>query len=187
MTTVLGRMLVLVALALAACQPASPAATPTPRAPTPRPIPTLPPAPDPSFALHFEYGVCYLHVLDTATQTFQRQVPGQAVIEVPLALDDADLAVIYAKLRDIDFLSYPAQFVVVTPASGVVVEVMPSESYRLTVRSGDTTHTVAWTDDQPRTDDPTALPLRELFRLIKGLVALQPALQALPTPNVGCL
>jgi hypothetical protein len=173
-------------LGAAACQPPA-TAVPTPTSRVPTPHPSLPAEPDPNFALHFEYGVCYMHVLDTEAGTYQRQVPGETVVEIPLVISDADMAAIYAKLVAIDFLGYPARFAVPVPTDGVVIEVLPWTTYQLTVRNGDTRHTVAWDDKNPNSSDPGGQRLRELFRLISGVVGLRPEVLALPTPNIGCV
>ena len=170
----------LVWLALTACQ------APTPPSPTAARQPTPGPTLEADFELRFEYGMCFWHRLDTDAGTYQREVPGEPLIEIPLLLSETERAAIYARLLEIDFLSYPAHFTVPVPTDGIVRQVMPSYSYKLSIYSPTTMHTVEWIDDQPHSPDPAALRLRELFDFLRGLLQRLEML-TLPTPGVMCL
>ncbi len=167
-------------LGLAACR------APTPPAPTATRQPTPGPTLEPDFELRFEYGMCFWHRLDTAAGTYQREVQGEPLIEIPLVLSGTERTAIYDKLLEIDFLSYPSHFTVPVPTDGIVRQVMPSYTYKLIIYSAAKTHTVEWIDDQPHSPDPAARRLRELFNLLRGLLQ-RPEMLALPTPGVGCV
>jgi hypothetical protein len=139
-----------------------------------------------NFGFTFEYGICYQEILDTFEQTFRRDVGSDPSITVPVTLSDDQKRAAYGKLVEINFLSYPPQFNVPTPASGLISQVMPEYRYYLTVRNADITHRVAWENNTGDTTYPKARRLGELFALIIGIVKAQPAVQNLPAPQIGC-
>ncbi len=162
---------------LAACK-APPSSTPKPALPAER---------DPGFTLRFEYGICYYYVLDTGAGALQRRVPGENLLEVPLALTSAELDTIYQGLLAIDFMSYPERYVTPTSAAETIAKVQPAYQYRLTVQSGSVTHTVAWIDDTLKPNPPEAAALRTFFRQMIGMVEARAEFQALPAARVGCV
>jgi len=192
-------ILAVFALILAACQtPAFIAATTTPRAtadvfPNPANIATVYPLgastvqPADNFGFTFEYTMCYLEVFDTLTSTFRRDVHTDPSIVVPAALTEEQMRAVYAKVMEIDFFSYPAQYQVTVPENGIFAQVTPAYRYHLTVRNADREHSVAWEDNIIDPNPLESSRLRELFHLIFGLVKTQPDVAKLPPSKVLCL
>ena len=140
-----------------------------------------------NFGFTFEYSVCYQEVFDSFEQTFRREVGTDPAVVIPAALSDEQMRMVYEKLVEIDFLSYPPEYRVPTPESGTVVEVMPAYRYRLTVRNGDVMHSVDWEDNIVDPINPETWRLRELFMLIRGMVRALPAVEELPAAGIGCV
>ncbi|MCJ7621112.1 MAG: hypothetical protein MUP64_12940, partial [Anaerolineae bacterium] len=112
--------------------------------------------------------------------------PGDSVT-IPIALTDAQMASIYQKMVEINFFDYPEVFEIPVKEGETRGMVTPAPSYRFTVRSGEATKTVAWTDEIVEPTSPEAEALRELIQLLMQVVESHPDIQGLPPSNILCL
>ena len=187
-------LIILVVLLLAACNPLVPVTTDTSgtRSPVqglPSPLATSPfPAqPEANFAFLFAFGTCSTDVLDTFEQTYSREIkPGDSVT-IPIALTDAQMASIYQKMVEINFFDYPEVFEIPVKEGETYGMVTPAPSYRFTVRLGEVTKTVTWTDEIVEPTSPEADALRELIQLLLQVIESHPEIQRLPPSNILCL
>jgi hypothetical protein len=189
----------MIAITLGACQtPALVDATKTPRAtadvfPNPANIATVFPVsgsagqPADNFGFTFEYNMCYLEVFDTFANTFRRDVGTDPSVLIQAALSNEQMRMVYEKVVEIDFFTYPAQYKVPLPENATFVQVVPAYKYQLMVRNADREHSVAWEDNIIDPNPLEASRLRELFHLIFGLVQTQPDVSKLPPSKVLCL
>ena len=136
--------------------------------------------PPPGFALRFEYGACVTDVLDTFEHTYTQDRGSEPPLTIPLVLPKHQLYEIYAKVVEIDFFSYPAQFVVQSRESIAVYQ------YVLTVREGERTHMVTWHDASLSPATGKVEQLRQLFALISDTIKAQPEMQQAPPRLYGC-
>jgi hypothetical protein len=137
-------------------------------------------APPPGFALRFEYGPCVTDVLDTFEHTYTQDRGSEPALTIPLVVPNPQLYAIYAQVVEIDFFSYPAQFVVQSQPS------IAEYQYVLTVRDGGRTHTVTWHDASLAPTTGKAEQLRQLFALINETIQAQPDVQQVPPRLFGC-
>ena len=127
----------------------------------------------PDFAFRFESGVCTTDVMDTFETIFTHDVNSDQspVTSVSLLLPAASMQGIYEAVIDAGFFEYPSDFHV---DSGSLV--VPSNHYRLEVRSAGVRHTVFWRDDSGRST-AQADRLRSLFKTIESVIRERPEVQ----------
>ena len=178
-----------VVLLLAACSPLSNApGTPSLGEGQPTPLRTPPPAqPQADFAFLFAFGTCSTDVLDTFEQTYTREIdPGESV-SIPITLTETQMATIYGKMVEINLFDYPEVFQIPVKEGETIGMVTPAPSYRFTVRLGEVTKTVTWTDEIVEPTSPEADALRELIQLLLQVIESHPEIQRLPQSNILCL
>jgi hypothetical protein len=175
-------LMIFVVLLLAACSPLrNPSATPSPA------TAATPAQPQANFAFSFAFGTCSTDVLDTFEQTYTREIePGESV-SIPITLREAQMASIYRKMVEINFFDYPEVFQIPVKEGETVGMVTPAPSYRFTVRSGELTKTVTWTDEIIDPTSPQADALRELAQVLMQVIESHPDIQRLPPSNIFCL
>ena len=186
-------LIILVVLLLAACNPLVPVppqtfGTRSPVQGVPSPLATspLPAQPEANFAFLFAFGTCSTDVLDTFEQTYTRQTnPGDSVT-IPITLADAQMATIYQKMVEINFFDYPEVFEIPVKEGETYGMVTPAPSYRFTVRLGEVTKTVTWTDEIVEPTSPEAESLRDLIQLLLQIIEDHPDIQRMPKSNILC-
>ena len=179
-----------VVLLLAACGPLSNTSwTPSPGEGLPTPVgtPPLPAQPEANFAFLFAFGTCSTDVLDMFEQTYTREINPGDFVTIPIALTDAQMATIYQKMVEINLFDYPEVFEIPVNEGETYGMVTPAPSYRFTVRLGEVTKTVTWTDEIVEPTSPEADALRELIQLLLQVVESHPDIQRLPPSNILCL
>ena len=134
--------------------------------------------------LVFAYGVGARNVLDTTRGTFTKDMITASPITVPMAISDAELARISAKMNAIGFFSCPAVFSVPAAAGGG--EVTPFVTYRFAAQTAAGTRVVEWADKVP-SEDQRAQGLRSLARLIEAIIVATPEYKKLPEAQGGYL
>jgi hypothetical protein len=112
------------------------------------------------------------------------EAPQQSVT-TQLSLADQQMGIISSRIRTIQFFDYPSQLFSVPADQRVVAEIHPSATYRLEVRDGGLTHTVAWNDSH-RSETSDAVRLRNLFALMIQMIHDHPEFKRLPPTVGGC-
>ncbi len=138
-------------------------------------------APDFSLIFRYGYGEQPLNELNTVSGTFTRDMVSAPPVSASLSLTPAEMDIIYRKMQETGFFSYPETFAVAPGAT--VIAVTPSEKYYFQVDAGSRHKELFW-DDSVRNYDGQASQLRSLVALIKDIIAAKAAYQALP-PAVG--
>jgi hypothetical protein len=129
----------------------------------------------------FASGVDGKNILDTTKGTFTADMVMDPPVTVPMRLTKAEMAEIVAKMRAIDFFSYPTVFV----PQDITGAGSPHGSFMLRVITDQGDKVVRWADDSVSTTDPRADRLRALDALIWHIIARKPAFKRLPKPKGG--
>lgn len=131
------------------------------------------------FNFVLRYGVEAKNVLDTRRGTFIHDMIMKPSIVTDLALAPEEVAEIYARLRDIDFWSYPSSL-----KSEVGVE--PSARYEMAVSGGDLEHATGGSDLHYAAS-LRAVALWKLIERVQEMIMATDAYKALPEPVGGYL
>ncbi|HZD60944.1 MAG TPA: hypothetical protein VE439_10905, partial [Anaerolineae bacterium] len=91
---------------------------------------TLPEETPQDFAFTFSYWVGARNVLDTFNGTYTKDMMMDKPVTIEFKLSKKQLEVVYKKMLEIDFFSYPEEF---NPTTNFYDE--PHSSYRFTVRA----------------------------------------------------
>lgn len=148
---------------------------------------TWPVTPASDFGFVLEFGSCNMDKLDTFRGEFTQDRVTEPSITISLRLSDEQMAMVYAKMLEINVASYPEVFEVPKPLVGEVVMISSPYNYALMVHNGESSISIRWTDDIVQPTTPRADRLRELFQLIIQIVREHPDYQQLPEVNFGCI
>lgn len=187
-------LLLCLSLGLPACETGRPGTTMTSQVWSASSTISAAPARPADFSLRLQYGAG-LHKegmdvkgkyneLDTAVGTFTKDMISAPPLTVPLALSPAELDGIYSKMVEIDFFGYPGEFAIGLPPNATTIARTPSDKYYFKVTSGGQVKTLFW-DDYIMNPDAQASRLRELIRLIKGIIESKDSYRALPPASGG--
>lgn len=154
--------LLIVAFAIGACSPATK-------------------EPSEQFEFEFRYGVGAKNVLNTFDGTFTKDMVVDKPIVITLKLSKKQLRTIQNKMLEIDFFKYPDTFNS-RPFAFAFGEREPFESFYFKVKSGSRTKELFW-EDKHINDSKRVAKLRELIRLIKGIIQNSPEYKMLPEPQ----
>lgn len=142
--------------------------------------------PEEEIALIFRYGygTPVKNELNTLNNTYTKDMIGDPPVTTHLSLSKGELDTIISKMKEIGFFGYPDWFSVPTQPGGMVGCVTPFESYYFRVECDSGAKGLYW-DDNITNANKDADKLRELIRLIKGIVESKPEYQRLPAPRGG--
>jgi hypothetical protein len=134
----------------------------------------------------YSCGLVPVNVLDTATGTLvHTPLDDTTSITISLRLTADELESIYKKAISIGFFDYPSKFII--PDDQVLGYKAPDYSYQLSMKNGELTNSVSWTDDtMTKPSYIKADQLRELMYLIDETIQSHPEIQQLPEPKVAC-
>ena len=121
------------------------------------------------FNLEFKYGITARNVLDTFEGTYTKDMVIDPPITVELSLSAAEKEMIYEKIVEIDFFSYPDEFSVDVPPGAMTVKVTPYSSYYFRVAYNSQVKELRW-DDKITHPDEKADRLRELITVIRNII-----------------
>lgn len=141
---------------------------------------------DSGFNFIFRYGVGARNELNTYKGTYTKDMINAAPITVVFPLTAEEMAQIRQKMEEIDFFSYPDEFTVSVPPEGTVTRVTPNDSYSFKVAYGAQVKELKW-DAAILNRDERADKLKELIKLITGIIESKPAYRGLPPPKGGYL
>jgi hypothetical protein len=139
------------------------------------------------FGFRFEVGDCLAERLDTFSGVFTKNLGGERsrIVTTELSLTDSQMQAIQQAIQRIRFFDYPSIYVGIPDGLKEVTTISPSTTYRLEVHSGETGHTVTWSDkSKPTTAE--ADQLRDLFSMIIGFIHEHPAFKRLERSSMGC-
>jgi hypothetical protein len=136
----------------------------------------------PDFAFRFEFGMCTTNVMDTFEHTFTHDAKSEQypATSVPLVLPAASVQAIYEALVASRFFEDPSEFDFDAPSV-----VIPSNHYRLDVRSGGVRHVVSWTDGGVNST-PQAARLRALVTKMEAVIHERPEFRRFVGILVAC-
>ena len=144
-----------------------------------------PAAGHPGFNLIFRYGVGAKNELNTSKGTYTKDMILDPSVTVRFSLTGEEMDRIYEKMTEIDFFSYPDEFAIVVPPGEGFRIVHPSSSYYFKVEYQSKVKELAWEnkDFAILYEDERADKLRELIRLIIGIIESKKEYQKLPEPR----
>lgn len=163
------------------------------------PKPSPPPVSSPStsaanFNLTFKYGVGAENVLDTFQHTYTADMVVDPDVTIPLVLSNNELDLIYQKMMEIDFFSYPTIFNIPNPKG---ISVIPYPTYYFKVAYNGQTKELTWEDKTGYSDpvpstsavykDEEAEKLKDLINLIYKILGSKEEMKKLPKPRGGYL
>ena len=128
-----------------------------------------------------------LRFAELPAQTFVKQIDIDEFATTSMVFSDAQLTTIHQMMTEIDIWGYPETFRVPVAEGKVFTEDEHAAKYRLTVRNGQSTKTVEWTDNRYLPTNAEADRLRELFDLIGEVTAQQPEYEQLPERRILCI
>lgn len=139
------------------------------------------------FNFIFRYGVGAKNVLNTFQGTYTKDMVMDPLITTQLALTEEEMGRVRQKMTEIDFFNYPEIFAVDPRISGNIVEaeVTPYSSFYFKVQNGAQTKELQWDNKYIMTEDVQAGKLKDLIRLVIGIIQSKPEYQALPPPRSG--
>jgi hypothetical protein len=136
------------------------------------------------FNFIFKYSVQAGNELNTFKGTYTRDMVRGFDVTTRLTLTKDELDQIHQKMIDIDLFNYPDTFKVGPTADGMITMETPYDSYYFKVQAGNETKELSW-DAENINPNPQADKLRELIKLIIGIIQSKPAYKALPEPRGG--
>jgi hypothetical protein len=141
---------------------------------------------EPDFNLIFKYGVMARNKLDTFQGTYTKDMVMDPPITVELSLSEGEREIIYQKMVEIEFFSYPDEFSVSVPPGELVGIVTPYASYYFKVEYNSQIKELRW-EDEITNPDEKAERLRELIKLIREIVESKGEYKELPEPTSAYL
>jgi hypothetical protein len=136
--------------------------------------------------LEFRYGVMAGNILNTFEGTYTKDMVTDPPITVELSLSEDEKDIIYQKMVEIDFFSYPDEFSVDVPPDGIIGKVTPYSSYYFRVEHDSQIKELRWDDEITNTDEK-ADRLRELITLIRSIIETKEEYKSLPEPTSAYL
>lgn len=130
------------------------------------------------FNFVLRYGVEAKNVLDTRRETFTYDMISDPSITVHLALASEEMAEIYARLRDVDFWSYPLDL--------KTASAFPTTRYEMSVSGADLEHATKG-NDLHYAASLRAVALWKLIERVQEMIMATDAFKALPEPRGGYL
>jgi hypothetical protein len=139
-----------------------------------------------NFSLVFFNSPCGTDKLDTANNILVYTPLGKTEsLAIPFQLTDNELNTIYKKTVEIDFFSYPSDFVI--PAQYMVPARLPASTYYLTINNGTMSKKVMWINGGPTAGVyPEADHLWELITMIQEIIRSHPEYQQIPKTSPVC-
>jgi hypothetical protein len=138
------------------------------------------------FNLVFKYGVTAGNELNTFEGTYTKDMVMDPPITVELSLSEEEKQIIYQKMVEIDFFSYPDEFSVSVPPDEPISIVTPYASYYFKVEYNSEIKELSWKDEIVK-EDEKADKLRGLIKFIRDIVESKEEYQELPEPTSGYL
>ena len=138
------------------------------------------------FNLEFKYGVMARNILDTFEGTYTKDMVTDPSITVELTITEEEKDLIYQKMVEVDFFSYPDEFSVDIPPGENIGIVTPYSSYYFKVEYDSQIKELRW-EDEITNPDEKADRLRELILLIRNIIESKEEYKTLPEPTSGYL
>jgi len=134
------------------------------------------------FNFIFMYG-CGLvpNELNTFNGTFTRDMVCDPPVSTDLSLTKEEMAMIYQKMVEIDFFSYPENLSY-EAHDGMIAMVTPCSSYYLKVKCNSTVKELSWNENLIL-NNPDAVKLGELSDLIIGVIQSHEEFKQMPGPG----
>jgi hypothetical protein len=126
-------------------------------------------------------GAEHANELDTFNDSFVKDMVNEAPVWTSMELSSEELDVIFMKMDDIDFISYPRVFTPKRPTIGG--ESTPFSHYYLEYRDETVTKIVQWNDRYYAPGNVGYKNLMALSRLIIEIIEAKPEYQELPEPT----
>ena len=138
------------------------------------------------FNLEFKYGITARNILDTFKGTYTKDMVADPSVTIDLSLSEEEKDIIYQKMVEIDFFSYPDEFSVDVSPGELIGIVTPYASYYFKVEYDSQTKELLWEDEITNPDEKADM-LRELVLLIRNIIESKEEYKALPEPTSGYL
>ena len=138
------------------------------------------------FNLEFKYGITARNILDTFEGTYTKDMVADPPVSIDLSLSEEEKDIIYQKMVEIDFFSYPDDFSVDVSTAERITTFMPYNSYYFKVEYDSQIKELRWDDDITKPDEK-ADRLRELILLIRNIIESKEEYKELPEPTSAYL
>lgn len=125
------------------------------------------------FSFVFSYGVMNKNVLHTGERTFTKDLVADGVQTTELVLSEEQMALIYAKMQEIELFDYPSEI--------AGTNVKPASGYRFEIQKSGVRQTIDWSGLFRETERDQAF--KQLTQMIIDMIEATPSYQALPKAN----